>query len=267
MGQGRFQIGWDGRREPAAVRLFRRALRRLARDYFHLEVRGLQQVPAEGGAIVAANHPSVLDGVLLWAVSPRPVRCLVAEELYTHPLLTPLFRAFGCIQVSRTKTRNGDALRAAVEALQRGELLGIFPEGTTRHHGSMPALRPGVALLALQTGLPVIPLAFHGSDDAFPDGAKVPSPQPIQMTFGEPCAFAKTSAERIPEEDVARTMDAIRLRILSTLLHAPHPAAVVEFRLGWWERVRRAAAALVVLPLARCLTLTANPSLDQASSG
>jgi 1-acyl-sn-glycerol-3-phosphate acyltransferase len=267
MGQGRFQIGSDIGLEPAAVRFFKRALRRLARDYFHLTVQGGERIPPRGGAIVAANHPSVLDGILLLAVAPRPVRFLVAEELYTHPLINPLFRAFGCIEVYRTKTHNGDALRAAVAALEQGDLLGIFPEGTTRFRGTMPSLKTGVALLALKTGLPVIPLAFQGSQEAFPEGATVPSPKPIQMTFGEPFAFPQTSVERIPDEEVAETLDVIQRRILATMLRAPQPAGAVEPRFGWCERLRLAIAALVVLPLARCLTLTANPGLDPTGQG
>ena len=155
----------------------------LARAYFHLDVRGLQHIPRHGGAIIACNHPSVLDGIFLLVVSSRPVRFLVAENFYNHPLLKPFFRALGSIEVFRTKTHNGDALRTAVEALERGELVGIFPEGTVHFGGTMQQVKQGVALLALRTGCPVIPLGIMGSREAFPPDAKIPFPRPIAWNF------------------------------------------------------------------------------------
>ena len=107
------------------ARVTRRLLYWLMGAYFRLQVEGLERVPRDGGVIIAGNHPSLLDGILLWAVSPRPVRFLIAEDMYRHPLLHPLFVAFGCIEVRRTVSCNGEALRNAVEALERGEVLGF----------------------------------------------------------------------------------------------------------------------------------------------
>ena len=174
-------------------RTARSFLRCLVQGYFSIEVDGAERIPKESGVIIASNHPSVLDGVLLLALSPRPVRFLVAEDFYNHPLLNPLFKAFGCIEVYRTKTHNGDALRAAIAALKQGAVVGIFPEGTTHFGGTVPTIKQGVALLALRTGAPVICLAIHGSMAAFPPRAKFPHPVLIRLSFGSPLSYPRTT--------------------------------------------------------------------------
>ena len=226
-------------------------------------MRGLDRIPASGGAIIAGNHPNVLDGILLQVVAPRPVRFLVAEELYFHRFLHWGFRAFGCVPVYRSKTHNGDALRSAVAALDQGEVLGIFPEGTTRYRGTMPSIKRGVALLAMKTGCPVIPLAIHGSDAAFPEGARVPQPLPIRLEFAAPVAYARAAEPVIPEPEVMETMEDIRRRILEAM-EAGAPASAAARGDGWLKEAQVVLAALIIWPLAAFLTLTANPRLDPA---
>jgi 1-acyl-sn-glycerol-3-phosphate acyltransferase len=243
--------------------ILRALLKALCFAYFRLDVQGLAHLPRRGGAVVAGNHPSLLDGLLLWVVSPRPVRFLIAEDMYRHPLLRPGFEALGCIEVSRTKARNGEALRAAAAALERGELIGIFPEGTIRDQGRMRQLKKGVALLALRSGAPVVPFAIRGSREAFPDGARVPRPGGIRLRFAAPVSYPPTALDPIPEDQVAAALEDVRHHILRTMarmgpLPSPHRA-----RRGLTE-LRAAAAALVIWPLAGLLTRTARPSLDPA---
>lgn len=237
--------------------------RRLVFGFLRLQVDGLGYVPRQSGVIIAGNHPSVLDGVLLFAVSSRPVRFLVAEDLYTHRFLNPFFRLFGCIPVYRTTTHNGDALRAAVAALRAGEVIGIFPEGTIHQLGSMRAIKRGVALLALKTGCPIVPLAIRGSDEAFPDGARVPKPSAVSMRFEAPVAYPISVLDPIPEPEVLGTLEQIRRTILGTmgLAAAQSPGRVPA---SWIKCLQVALCALIVLPLTCFLTLTSNPSLDPA---
>lgn len=248
-------------RAGLAFRCIRFCFRRLAYAYFRLDVRGLQHIPSHGGVLIAGNHPSVVDGVLLLAVSPRPVRFLVAEDLYNHRYLNAFFKMLGSIPVYRTKTHNGEALQAAVSALQRGELLGIFPEGTIHFQGSMREVKRGVALLALKTGLPVVLLAIHGSFEAFPDGAKVPRPRAIQMRFNPPVVYPQTSLDPIPEAQVTHALEDIRSRILQALQEIV-PARPPRLIQQWLKEAQILAAALIIWPLTGFFTLTANPSLD-----
>ena len=205
---------WATQKPGLVYRAVRWGLRQLAFAYFQLDVRGLEQIPRRGGVIVAGNHPNVLDGILLLIVSPRPVRFLVAEELYFHRHLHGIFRAMGCIPVYRTKTHNGDALRGAVAALQRGELLGIFPEGTTGFRGMMPRIKRGAALLALKTGCPVVPFAIQGTYEVYPPPQKVPRSGAIHIRFVEPVAYPAPTVDPLPEADVVLTMEDLRRRIL-----------------------------------------------------
>ena len=250
-------------RGSGLYRLVRFVVRQLAFAYFRLGVRGVSRLPVRGPVIIAGNHPNVLDGILLVAVSPRPVRFLIAEELYFHRYLHWLFAGLGGIPVYRTRSENGDALRAAVAALQRGEVLAIFPEGTTADRGRMHEVKRGVGILACRSGAPVVPLGILGSDAAYPHGTRVPRPRRITMVFGEARRFPRAATPQVPDRLLARTLELTRLRILQTMAHAAADwTAQEEASLG--KRVRIALSACVVLPLASFLHATANPSLDPA---
>ena len=241
--------------------LVRWFFRQVSFGYLRMDVQGLPQISSRGVAIIAGNHPNVLDGLFLLVVSPRPVRFLIAEDMYTHRYLHGLFKALGMIPVYRTKSHNGDALRGAIAALQRGELLGIFPEGTTHFRGAIQEVKKGVGLLALRTGCPVVPLAIQGSDEAFPQGARFPRPRTIRMRFEEAVRYPPTDAHPIPEAQLAEVLEDIRRHILQTMQRVD---AAPSRRLmpAWLKELQIALSALIVVPLSSFLTRTANPSLD-----
>lgn len=119
-------------------------------------------VPEEGPALVAANHVSGLDPLLLLASSPRPLRFLIAREEYERPGLSWLFRAVGCIPVDRS-ARPEQALRAALRALTAGEVVALFPHGRIHLDGApLRPLKPGVVWLAQRAGCPVLPARIEG---------------------------------------------------------------------------------------------------------
>jgi 1-acyl-sn-glycerol-3-phosphate acyltransferase len=236
-------------------------LRQLGFAYFRLHIDGLKHLPAHGPAILAGNHPSILDGILLLIVSPRPVRFLVAEEMFFHPYLHWLFQGMGCIPVYRTRTTNGDALRAAIDVLHRGDVIGIFPEGTTLDGGRLRILRRGVSLLALTTGAPVIPFGICGSRAAFPDGARAPRPTSISLALAPPVAYVRSAVHPVSPDLLRRVLEDLRWEILRAMrwAEAAHEEAA-RTEQGW--RLQVALSALVILPLSGFLSLTANPSLD-----
>ena len=244
-------------------RLVRWTLRQLGFAYFRLRIGGLQHIPRQGGAVIAGNHPSVLDGILLLIVSPRPVRFLVAEELFYHPLLRWAFEGMGCIPVYRTKTHNGDALRAAVAALERGEVISIFPEGTTSDEGRMRIVKRGVGLLALKTGVPVVPMVIWGSAEGYPNGARLPRPCQLTVAFAPAIRYVKTAMDPVASEILQRALDDVRVEILRAMEEALR-LHIVTLRPWWLKRWQVALSALVVVPLAGLLSLTANPGLDRA---
>jgi len=119
-------------------------------------------LPAQGGAIVVANHISGLDPLLLAAASPRPLRFLIAKEYYDNPLLTWLYRLAGCIPVERTG-KPEQAFKAALQALRDGEVVALFPQGGIHHPKRLPTrLKTGAVRLAYLTQSLVYPVHISG---------------------------------------------------------------------------------------------------------
>ncbi len=150
------------------------------------EVRGLEHVPRTGPAILASNHLSFLDPVLLPVAVPRPVSFLAKAEYFTAPgplgrAMAAFFRAIHQIPLDRSGgQRSAGALEAARAVLAEGQLLGIYPEGTRSPDGRLHRPKLGVARLALQTGVPVLPVAMIGTQRLQPPGARLPRlPRPL----------------------------------------------------------------------------------------
>jgi 1-acyl-sn-glycerol-3-phosphate acyltransferase len=125
-------------------------------------VLGAWRVPPSGPAILAVNHSHVIDGPMLMGVAPRPVHFLIKREAFVGPL-GPFLRGIGQIEVDRGTT-DRTAVLSALGVLERGGVLGIFPEGT-RGQGDFASLRSGLAYFAVRSGAPVVPVAVLGSND------------------------------------------------------------------------------------------------------
>ncbi|MGI6037874.1 MAG: lysophospholipid acyltransferase family protein [Limnochordia bacterium] len=150
------------------------------RLFYRYEVIGREKVPAQGGAIIIANHISWLDPPLLAAVLDRPVAFMAKEELFRWPLAGWFFRQLNAFPVQRGE---GDrrALRTAYQILGEGGVLGLFPEGT-RGSGSLQPFHRGAALIALRTGVPVVPVALWGTNRKPGAQARVRIGEPVVVT-------------------------------------------------------------------------------------
>jgi 1-acyl-sn-glycerol-3-phosphate acyltransferase len=159
---------------------------------FRPKVTGLENIPREGGAILAANHVSFLDGMLLPLVVPhRRVMWLTKVKYIDKPVLHWFLTGAGVIPVATDDPRAiGSSVTAAVEAVRSGRLVGIFPEGTRSPDGRLHRGKTGVARVAFESGAPVIPAGIIGTDRAFPRGAKLPRPRSVRIAFGPPITFA-----------------------------------------------------------------------------
>ena len=135
--------------------------RLLCRKFHRLQHEELL-LPKTGGALVVANHVSGLDPLLMIAASPRPLRFIIAQEEYDRPWLRWLFKAIGCIPISRESNPRA-ALKAAKQALEAGEVVALFPYGGIHLDHEPPVeLKRGVILMAEMTGVPVCPLRVEG---------------------------------------------------------------------------------------------------------
>jgi 1-acyl-sn-glycerol-3-phosphate acyltransferase len=158
-------------------------------------VRGLEHVPSTGGVIIASNHLSFADSVVIPAVVPRKVVFLAKSDYFTGTgvkgaLSRFWFGGLGMLPVDRENTKAAIAsLDTALEVLNRGEAFGIYPEGTRSRDGRLYRGRTGVAELALSAGVPIVPVGLRGTQDLQPVGSRMPRLVRVDVTFGEPLAL------------------------------------------------------------------------------
>ncbi|MEV6654716.1 lysophospholipid acyltransferase family protein [Streptomyces sp. NPDC051219] len=169
----------------------------LLRLLFRPRTDGLEHVPAEGAAIVAGNHLSFADPLLMPAVLKRRITFLAKAEYFTAPGLTgrltaSFLRSAGQIPVDRSGRAAGQAaLREGLGVLTKGELLAIYPEGTRSPDGRLYKGKVGVAMMALAAQVPVIPCAMVGTFEIRPPGRVLPRTRPVVIRFGEPLDFSR----------------------------------------------------------------------------
>lgn len=166
-----------------------RTLNRIALHSYH-QVTCLNPCPypRDGPAIIAANHTSALDPLIIQSICPRPIRWMMAAEYMNTPMLHWLWRAFPVIPVQRNG-RDSSSTRAALRALADGHLLGIFPEGRISPTHDLLPLHPGIALLATRSGSPICPTFISGSQRTHPDDPifrPFLSPSTSTLRFAEP---------------------------------------------------------------------------------
>src|SRR4051812_17916582 len=169
----------------------------ILRLIFRPWVTGLEHVPAHGGAILASNHLSFSDSIFLPLVLDRRVTFLAKSDYFTgrgaKGRATALFfRLADQLPVDRTGGRASEAaLRTGLRVLRRGGLLGIYPEGTRSPDGRLYRGKTGVARMALEGGVPVLPVAMVDTAKAQPIGRKVPNIVRVGVRIGAPLDFSR----------------------------------------------------------------------------
>ncbi|MFJ4512685.1 1-acyl-sn-glycerol-3-phosphate acyltransferase [Streptomyces sp. NPDC088817] len=162
-------------------------------------VEGLENIPDEGPAILASNHLSFSDSFFLPIVLHRPVTFIAKAEYFTTPgvkgrLTAAFFKGVGQLPVDRSGARGAAeaAVRSGIEVLERGELFGIYPEGTRSPDGRLYRGKPGgLARVALATGAPVIPVAMIDTEKIQPPGKVVPKLLRPGIRIGKPLDFSR----------------------------------------------------------------------------
>jgi 1-acyl-sn-glycerol-3-phosphate acyltransferase len=173
----------------------------LLRLLYRPKVRGLDNIPKEGPAVLAANHQSFLDDLLLPLVVPgRKVVFLAKADYFDKWYLRWFFKGANVIPVRRESRSAAEAaLQTGVRALREGNLIGIFPEGTRSPDGRLYRGKTGVARMALEAQVPVIPVAITGTFEALPYDRKLPRAGKVEIEFGKPLDFKRhygTPADR-----------------------------------------------------------------------
>jgi 1-acyl-sn-glycerol-3-phosphate acyltransferase len=164
----------------------------LLRAVWRPHVNGLEHVPRTGPLILASNHQSFIDSVVIPAVTPRPVSFLAKSDYFEGHgikgrLVKAWFEMFGALPVDRDDSKAALAsLDTALSVLADGGAFGIYPEGTRSRDGRLYRGRTGVAQLALTSGAPIVPIGLLDTDQLQPVGSNRPRLVRVTVTFGEP---------------------------------------------------------------------------------
>ncbi len=168
----------------------------LAKAVWRPDVSGLEHVPATGPVLLASNHLSFADSLVIPIVVPRRVAFLAKSDYFDGPglkgaLSKAWFSGLGMLPVDRDDTRAAlVSLDIALGVLGRGEAFGIYPEGTRSRDGRLYRGRTGVAHLALTAGAPIVPVGLVGTERLQPVGSRLPRVVPVSVRFGAPIEVA-----------------------------------------------------------------------------
>jgi 1-acyl-sn-glycerol-3-phosphate acyltransferase len=164
-----------------------RILDAFLRLLFVYDCQGQHHVPPTGGAVIASNHPSYLDSILLSVRLRRPIRFMAWEKLFKVPVLGWIIRSFGAFPVNPAPGKGREAYERAKALVQAGKVVGMFPEAHRSRTSQMePTVREGAARLAWETGAPLVPAAITGAYRAWPYFRPLPRPAHIRVRFHEP---------------------------------------------------------------------------------
>lgn len=175
--------------------LTRKVMGPLARVIYRPVIEGTENIPRTGPLLLASNHLSFVDSIVIPLVAPRRVVFLAKSEYFTGQglrggLNRALFTAVGAVPIQRgTAGAAQEAMDSALKILGDGLAFGIYPEGTRSRDGRLYRGRTGVAWLALTAGCPVVPVALSGTQDIQPMSSRLPRIRKITVRFGKPLDF------------------------------------------------------------------------------
>ena len=159
--------------------------------YNRCSVKWLEKLDTNEKMIVACNHSSNLDPLIVGCFFPRILKYFAKEELFHNWLFGACIRALGAVPVSRADNASAaGALRGFIKMYQEGSDVLIFPEGGRTLDGKLQPLEAGVAVIAAREKAPILPVFIHGAFNAMPPGAVFVKPTKIRVTFGKPLRFS-----------------------------------------------------------------------------
>lgn len=179
----------------------------ILKPLFRYEVRGRHNIPKSGPVILAVNHVSYLDPVIVAvAIGPRPINFMAKSELLKIPVFGALLKALNTFPVKRGLADKG-AIAHSLKLLSNGEVLLIFPEGTRirNNNGQLGKPYPGVTSIALKTGAPIVPIGLVGTGKVLPDGKKLLRFPKLRVRIGEAMQVEKASAADRKEKEAELT--------------------------------------------------------------
>lgn len=233
------------------LKFFARAfLAPLARLLFRPRILGRSNVPKKGQVLIASNHLSFADSIVITMVAPRSVSFLAKDSYFTGKgfrgwLSRSFFRGAGAIPVVRgAGAAAQEALKSGLEVLEDGDAFSIYPEGTRSLDGRLYKGRTGVAWLALTSGAPVVPVALTGTQNIQPAGSSRPRLARVTVEFGTPLDLSRHGsadsgkARRQATDEVMEAIQRMSGQVLANAYNEPPPANVGERVKRWFRRER-----------------------------
>ena len=198
--------------------------------------KGVENIPREGGAILAMNHIGYLDFALIGTCAlpvKRYVRFMAKRELFDNKIVGPLLRGMHHISVDRSS--GSASFVAALRALKSGEIVGIFPEGTISVSFELKEFKSGAVRLAIGADVPIVPVAVWGSQRIWTKKVKRDLSRkkvPIFVAFGKPLYFSRDSSVEEGEKELRAAMQELLLDLQSRYPYSHIGARWAPVRLG-----------------------------------
>ena len=162
--------------------------------YFRWRVFNPERVPLKGPVILASNHASYLDPMLIGAALHRGINYLAREDLFRFPILGRVLRYWQAVPVNREGS-GAKGLRAILDRLLAGGAIILFPEGTRTGDGKLQPARSGIGLTVIKSTAPVVPVRVFGTFEAYNRYTRFPRPRRVSVKYGELMSFEELRAE------------------------------------------------------------------------
>jgi 1-acyl-sn-glycerol-3-phosphate acyltransferase len=156
--------------------------------FFPLQIKGQKNVPSEGAFLLACNHVSYLDPMIMGIATGRRINYMAKADLFKKPVLGFILKELWAFPVKRNTADKG-ALRESLDRLKKGMPLLLFPEGTRHGSPGEKKIESGVGFLALKANVPVVPVLVEGSQAVLPPGAKFFRRNIVKVTYGLPVSY------------------------------------------------------------------------------
>jgi 1-acyl-sn-glycerol-3-phosphate acyltransferase len=162
---------------------------------FHIELRGVDNIPREGACIITPNHVTYADPIWITIPMPRRVYYMAWHKPFRIPILGLLMRMFGAFPVNLDVAADASAQRETIEMLRKGRALVIFPEGGRTRTGKLMPFKMGAFRMALAHGVPIVPVTIKGAETIWPVGQMLPRPGKLTITYHPPI-----EVHRLPDD-------------------------------------------------------------------
>lgn len=196
----------------------------IARAFFALSVQGLEHVPESGPVILAPNHVSYLDPVVIGISVRRRVHFMAKKELFRNRAMARLLRELQAYPVTRERV-DPSTLKRTLSLLAAGQVVLMFPEGTRGDGHSLGPAKPGVAVITARSGAPVVPVFHWGAERVLPRGTRRARRAPLHVRFGPPIRFA---ADGRPDREALEAFGRTVMQAIAALRPDPEQSMLVS---------------------------------------